>query len=181
MIETILLALLFAKFRGYKIKPLFKDWPIYIVIIFELIYIVLEISVFRGNYSMVKFSNIYKTLYILAYLAMIIKFYLYKSAIWASVSALLGSLLNNIAIFSNNGRMPVFPTLSYITGYAAPDAFSKVNDIHVLGNSTVNYKFLTDIIDTGYSILSVGDVFIRLFAFIIVFYAVKICSNRVVA
>lgn len=179
MIETILLALILAKLRGYKIKPLFKDWPIYLVLIFVLLYIVLEIALFSGNYSLVKFASIYEKIYLSAFLAMVLKYNLYKSAIVGSVFVLVGGALNNIAIAANNGKMPAFPTLSFITGYVSPDAFSKVNDIHVLGSSMVKYKFLTDIIDLGYSILSIGDVFIRLFAFIIIYYAVKSCSDRV--
>lgn len=177
MIETILLALLFAKLRGYKIKPLFKDWPIYLVLSFALIYILLEIAVFSGNYSFVGFSAAYKILYLSAFLALIIKYGLYRNAIAGSIFVLLGGAMNDMAIAANNGKMPVFPTLSYITGYVSPDAFTKVNDIHVLGSSAVNFKFLTDIIDLGYSVLSIGDVFIRLFPFIIVFYAVKSCSS----
>ncbi|GAA0727765.1 hypothetical protein GCM10008905_25750 [Clostridium malenominatum] len=74
--------------------------------------------------------------------------------------------------------MPVFPTLSYLTGYATPDAFSKVDDIHVLGNSSTKLKFLTDIIDVGYSILSIGDIFIRVFVFIIIFNTIKHMNRR---
>lgn len=176
MIETILLALLCAKLGGYKIKPLFKDWPIYLVLAFALIYILLEIAVFNGNYSVIRFSTAYKILYLSAFLAIIIKYNLYKKAIVGSVFVLIGGALNDIAIAANGGKMPVFPTLSYLTGYASPDAFTKVNDIHILGSSTVNYKFLTDFIDIGYSILSIGDLFIRMLPFIVVFYAVKSCN-----
>ena len=178
MIETILLALIFAKLGGYKIKPLFKDWPIYLVLAFALIYILLEIAVFNGNYSVIGFSTAYKILYLSAFLAMIIKYNLYRNAIAGSVFVLAGGVMNDVAIAVNNGKMPVFPTLSYLTGYASADAFTKVNDIHILGSSAVNYKFLTDIIDIGYSILSIGDVFIRMFPFIIVFYAVKSCNVK---
>ena len=178
MIETILLALLIAKLKGYKVKPLFMDWPIYLVLLFALMYILLEIAVFKGNYSVVGLSTAYKILYLSAFLAMIIKYNLYRNAIAGSVFVLLGGVLNDAAIAVNNGKMPVFPTLSYLTGYVSPDTFTKVSDIHILGSSAVNLKFLTDIIDLGYSILSIGDVFIRLFPFIIVFFAVKSCSDR---
>lgn len=178
MIETILLALLLAKLKGYKIKPIFKDWPIYLVLVFALVYIVLEVAVFSGNYSVVRFTNVYKVLYLSAFIAMIIKYNLYKSAIVGSVFVFIGGALNSIAIAANGGKMPVFPTISYLTGYASADAFSKVNDIHVLGSSMVNYKFLTDVIDLGYTILSIGDVFIRILPFIIVFFAVKGYNNK---
>jgi len=178
MIETILLALIFAKLRGFDIKPLFRDWPIYIVLFFAAIYIGLEAAVFSGNYSVVGFSTPFKILYLSAFLAMIIRYSIYKGAVAGSIFVLLGGAMNNAAIAANNGKMPVFPTLSYMTGYASPEAFSKVNDIHMLGTSAVHYKFLTDFIDLGYSILSIGDVFIRLLPFIVIFYAVKSCSAR---
>jgi hypothetical protein len=82
-------------------------------------------------------------------------------------------MLNKFVIRANNGKMPVFPTLSYFTGYAKPDSFIKVNDIHVLGDSSTKFKFLTDIIDVGYSIMSIGDIFIRFFVFIIIFNTIK--------
>lgn len=178
MIETILLALLFAKLKGFEIKPLFKDWPIYIVLFFALVYVGLEIAVFSGNYSVVMFSTPFKVLYLSAFIVMIVRYGIYKGAVVGSVFVLLGGAMNDVAIAANNGKMPVFPTLSYITGYASPDAFSKVKDIHILGTSAVNLKFLTDFIDLGYSILSIGDVFIRALPFIVVFYAVKSCNAK---
>jgi hypothetical protein len=90
-----------------------------------------------------------------------------------SIFIFIGSILNDIAIKYNNGKMPVFPKLSYWTGYVKEDSFTKINDIHVWGNSSTKLKFLTDIIDTGYSILSIGDVFIRVFVFIIIFNVIK--------
>ncbi|MGN0028014.1 MAG: DUF5317 family protein, partial [Clostridium sp.] len=71
------------------------------------------------------------------------------------------------------GYMPVFPSLSYLTGYAKVDSFSKVKDIHILGNSSTKLKFLTDIFDIGYSVLSLGDIFIRCFVFIIIYNTIK--------
>ena len=69
--------------------------------------------------------------------------------------------------------MPVFPTLSYLTGYSKLDAFSKVNDIHILGDETTKLKILTDIFDIGFSVLSIGDIFIRFYAFLIIYNVVK--------
>jgi hypothetical protein len=74
--------------------------------------------------------------------------------------------------------MPAFPTLSYLTGYVKQDVFTKVNDIHALGSSATKLKFLTDVIDIGYSIMSIGDVFIRVFAFIIIFSAIKKSNEK---
>lgn len=182
MIETILLSFIFAKVKGYKLKPLFKSWTIYPIIVFMLMYIMLEVFIFTGNYSLVKYSNVYKITYLCSFLILIIKYKLYMSAIIGSVFVLIGGQLNNIAIAANNGKMPVFPSLSYLTGYAKQGSFTSSIDIHILGNSLVKLKFLTDVIDVGYSILSLGDILIRMFAFIIIYYAIKnsnlICINE---
>ena len=73
--------------------------------------------------------------------------------------------------------MPVFPSLSYITGYAKPEGFGLVNDLHILGNSQTNLKILTDYIDLGYSILSIGDILIRIFVFLIIYKSI-VKSNK---
>lgn len=178
MIEIIILALLAARLKGHKLKPLFTDWPIYLVLSFTAIYLVFQAGVFSGNYSLVQYADIFKILYLSSFIAMIIKYGLYKQAIIGSTFVILGGVLNDIAIRANNGKMPVFPTLSYWTGYVSPEVFSRVEDIHSLGNADVHLKFLTDIIDIGYSILSVGDLFIRVFPFLIIYAAVKMTSAR---
>jgi len=173
MIETILAALFIAKFRGYKLKPLFKEWAIYPILTFELIYIILQLTIFMGNYNFVKYAGILKVLYLCSYLLLIIKYNLYASALLGSACIFIGSILNKVAIGANFGKMPVFPTISYITGYVKRGEFVKADNLHVLGNSSTKLKFLTDIIDTGYCIMSIGDIFIRLFALIIIFNTIK--------
>ncbi|OOO69623.1 hypothetical protein BS638_02170 [Clostridium tepidum] len=173
MLETIILALIVAKLKGYKIKPIFKSWHIYPVLVIEFIYLIIQIHIFLGNYSIVEHIKILETIYICSYLFIIIKYDQYISAVIGSIFIYLGSMLNKFVIRANNGKMPVFPTLSYFTGYAKPDSFIKVNDIHVLGDSSTKFKFLTDIIDVGYSIMSIGDIFIRFFVFIIIFNTIK--------
>ncbi|MEK6263574.1 MAG: DUF5317 domain-containing protein [Clostridium sp.] len=177
MIESILLALIIAKIKGYKVKPLFKTWSIYPVLAFVLMYVILEIMLFRGNYTFIKYASTFHYLYLLAFLILIVKYKLNVSAIIGSIFIFIGSALNNIAIAANNGKMPVFPTLSYLTGYAKPDSFMKVKDIHILGSEVTKLKFLTDIIDVGYSIMSIGDICIRVFAFIIIFNTIKVINK----
>ena len=43
----------------------------------------------------------------------------------------------------------------------------------MLGDSSVKLKYLSDIIDIGYSILSVGDILIRVFVVMIIYTTVK--------
>jgi hypothetical protein len=74
--------------------------------------------------------------------------------------------------------MPVFPKLSYITGYINDNLFINSNDVHALGNEATKFKFLSDIIDIGYSIMSVGDICIRLFGFIIIYNTIKYINDN---
>lgn len=177
MIETLLIALLAAKIKKYKLKPLFKSWTIYPLLATGLIYIILELLIFNGIYSTINYTNILKLLLFLSVFILVIKYNLYISSAIGSIFILLGSLSNHIAIVSNNGKMPVFISLSKLTGYAKPDVFNKVNDIHTIGTSATKLKILTDIFDVGYSIMSIGDILIRVFIFIIIYKAVE-SSNK---
>jgi hypothetical protein len=179
MIETILLAMLVGKLKGYKLKPIFTRWEIYPVLIAVLIYLMLNIGVFLQNYKFVRYAGVIESIYICTFISLIFKYKLYISAIIGSLSIFIGTGLNNITIWANGGRMPVFPTLSYITSYAKTDSFVKVNGIHVLGSEVTKLKYLTDIIDLGYSILSIGDLFIRFFTFIIIYSAIKHINNSI--
>lgn len=177
MLETFLLAFILAKFKGYKLKPLLKCWALYPLFIFEIIAIVFNISTFMGNYEFLRIAHLCKTIYMCLFLIPIFK---YKNYIYGFIGAIcifIGTGLNNFVISANNGKMPVFPSISYLTGYIRSDFFEKINntynDIHILGDSNTNYKFLTDYIDVGYSILSIGDVFIRVFAFIVIYTTIK--------
>lgn len=134
-------------------------------------------GVFFGNYNFIKYTGILEKVYFCTFFILIIKYKQYVSAIIGSTAIIVGTILNKIAISANNGKMPVFPTLSYLTGYIKQDVFIKVKDIHVIGNASSNLKFLTDFIDLGYSILSIGDVFIRIFTFIIIYNSIKSINN----
>lgn len=173
MIETILISFIFCKIKGFKLKPLFKNWAIYPVLFMELIYFIVQANIFMENYSVINYVGILKTLYLCSYLPLIFTYRQYIAAIVGSIFVIIGGILNDIAISANNGFMPVFPTLSFLTGYAKIDAFNKVNDIHILGDSTTKLKLLTDIFDIGYSVLSIGDIFIRVYVFLVIYNAVK--------
>lgn len=177
MLESILLALIYSKYKKYKIKSLFKQKEIYYVLGIELIYISVQISLFNQNYEWIKYANILKSIYLCTYLGLIFRHELYKEAFIGSGFVLLGGICNDIAIAANGGKMPVFPSLTYLTGYASAEGFEKAqqvaNDFHILGNEQTNLKCLTDIFDIGYSVLSIGDIFIRVFVVLIIYGAVK--------
>ena len=106
----------------------------------------------------------------------------YKEYIIACCSLMCGFTLNKIVMYFNNNLMPIFPDISYSTGYTQYDMIknaSKFNDFHVLGDHTTNLIFLSDIFDIfGFSIWSIGDILYRLFAFVIVYCSVKILNEK---
>lgn len=177
MPETILFALIYSKYRKYNIKPLFQRKEIYYVLAIEVIYICLQITLFAGNYNAIKYAGTLKSIYLCTYLGLILKHQLYKEAIIGSGFILLGGMCNNLAMAANGGKMPVFPSLSYLTSYAKPEAFAiahqVANDFHILGDENTKLKILTDVVDIGYSILSVGDLLIRVFVVLIIYGAIK--------
>ena len=173
MLETIIISLIFCKIKKLKIKPLFKNWAVYPVIFMEIFYLIVQANIFSGNYNLISYVGVMKTLYLCSYLPLIFTYKQHISAIIGSIFVVIGGILNDIAIAANNGYMPVFPSLSYLTGYIKFDSFSKIEDIHILGDSSTKLKFLTDIFDIGYSVLSLGDIFIRGFVFIILYNTVK--------
>ncbi|MDP4089802.1 MAG: DUF5317 family protein [Bacillota bacterium] len=179
MIETILLSMLAAKLKRYKLSPLFKAWPIYFIISFEVIYIVLQVELFKGNYSVLKYTGNMEKPFLCLFLILALKYRQYISAIIGSGCILTGGFLNDIVISANNGKMPVFPTLSYLTGYADTWVSGNLKDIHTLGTASTDLKFLSDIFDLGYCIMSVGDIFIRLFVFIITFSIIKQINQEI--
>lgn len=173
MIETILFAMLIAKIKGYKPSKLFKAWPVYIILVFEVVYIVSQIAIFKGDYRFLKYSSNLEKPFLCVVLLLALLYKEYISAIIGAVFISLGGILNSIVISANNGKMPVFPTLSYLTGYAKHSGWESVDNVHVIGTSATKLKVLSDIFDLGYCIMSIGDIFIRVFVFIIVFNVIK--------
>ena len=173
MFIYMLLAVLYAKIKGYRIKPILRDYSLYPLAVAEIIYIILQVNIFLGNYSYIQYASIFKTLYLYTLIVPILVHKLYKPWIYGSVLTIIGSMLNKFVMSQNGGKMPVFASLSKMTGYFDELAISTVDNIHVIGNEATKYKFLTDFIDVGYSVLSIGDVLIHSFVFIIVYNVIK--------
>lgn len=178
MVLTIFGALLLAKWKHLRISKLFTSWVFYPVLFLEGVLLFFQINAFAGNYSYVQYAPLFHQIYTLSYLIPILTLKLWRPALIGSLSIVTGTLLNNFVIAQNGGKMPVFPTLSYLTGYVRTDTFSRVQDIHILGNSSTAWNFLSDWIDVGYSILSPGDVFIHFFSFLILYETIKVLNLR---
>lgn len=176
MVEMILLAFLVAKLRKYRLTPLFKEWTIYPVLVFALIYLYLDYTIFKGDYSFVRYSTVFRILYYSMFSILIFKHKQYKAGFISFVLIMSGGILNNMVMKANDGKMPVFPSLSYITGYIKPDTFdnmAKYDSIHILGSSSTRLAFLADKVDFGYTIISAGDVLMHLMAFVIIYGVIR--------
>lgn len=177
MIIEIFLVCLLAKVRHYKLKYLFYSWTFYPVLIVQCLLVVFQFSIFFDTYYFVRFVPIVEPAIILSFFFALFVYRLYQPAILGSVSVVFGTLLNKFVIAQNGGKMPVFPSLSYLTGYLAPDMLGSMDSLHVLGSADTRFKFLTDYIDYGYSILSLGDVFIHLFVCVML-YSMIVAANE---
>ena len=173
MIFTLIFAMLLARFKHYKVSYLFKTWTIYPALIIDLAYVYFQINIFIGNYNIVQYASIIRYAFLLSFLVPMFAYQMYKPAIMGSISIAIGSAINNFVLSQNNGKMPVYPTLSYITGYVKAEAFLIVKDVHVLGNAQTHWKILTDYLDVGFSILSIGDLFIHFYVFLMTYYLIK--------
>lgn len=173
MFICILLAILYTKIKGYRIMPVLKAYALYPYAVILLIYLVLQANIFLGNYSYVKYTFLFKSVYLYTLIIPILVYKLYKIGIYGSILILIGTMLNKFVISQNGGKMPVFASLSKITGYYDESAILTVDNIHIIGSESTKYKFLTDFIDIGCSILSIGDILIHSFAFFVIYSVIK--------
>ncbi len=108
------------------------------------------------------------------FLVPIVRRRLFGPALFGSGLVLIGSMLNRIVMAANGGKMPVLPTLSKVTRYYRNDALGQgIDNVHIPMTGSTKLNVLADYIDTGFSIMSVGDLFIHAFITLIVFYTIK--------
>jgi hypothetical protein len=118
--------------------------------------------------------------YMILGLDVLFKYEVYKPFIFSCLSLLSGCGLNYLAMYFNNFKMPIFPSVSYSTGYTKYEMLMKATefgDFHVIGDHTTRLIPICDILDWGTSIWSVGDIFCRLFAFIMVYYSIQTLNH----
>ncbi|MDF2543029.1 MAG: hypothetical protein K0S47_2747 [Herbinix sp.] len=173
MFIYILLAVLCAKLKGYKLIPVTRAYSLYPYAVVEVMYLFLQFNIFIRNYSFLKFTTVINMIYLYTLIIPIIVYKLYKPGIYGSILIVVGTLLNKFVISQNDGKMPVFASLSKLTGYYDETAILTVDKIHSIGNEATRFKFLTDFIDIGCSILSIGDLLIHSFVFIVIYNVIK--------
>ncbi len=173
MIITIIIACIFAKIKHYKLRYLFSSRTFYPILVTQCILFLFQISIFCGTYYFVRYAAMIQKAIILSFLFPILAFRLYRPAAVGLLSVAAGTGLNRFVIAQNGGKMPVFPSLSYLTGYCSPGSFGAADSVHVLGGEATKYWFLADYIDVGYSVLSPGDLLVHLFVLILLYYTIK--------
>ncbi len=179
MIISILFAFILAKIKGYKLLLAFKTFSLYPLFLVEATYIFFQVNTFMGNYYFLQYAGYIKSAYMYVLILPILLYKLYVPAIAGSGLVFLGTILNKIVIFFNDGKMPIYPTLSKLTGYYKVGAIEKGSDaLHILVNENTKLVYLTDYIDVGFSILSIGDVLIHSFIFVIVYFTIKAISIK---
>ena len=184
-------------YQQYKIKPFLKHKSSWLPLFMLFLYIVLEILYFNNYYQISEYTNIFKSITILSYFILICQYDLYDSMydkykgkglkafvtspfMLAIVCLFIGYALNYIAIQANSGHMPVFPTMTISTGYTDINEFTK-DSFYILGGYDSKMIPLCDIFDLfGYSNLSLGDLLIRCYAFVILFFSIKKLNEKII-
>lgn len=174
MIETVILCLTIAKLKSYNIKEALKDWSILLVLFTALVYVFLQVQIFSNNYELVKYSYIIKIGTFICYFIMAFKHKLYKQIIIAGGLVIFGSWLNTVVMQANNGLMPIFPSLTYATGYTDISIIGIGGGFHVLGDHTTKLIPLADIFDFGYMICSIGDLMVRFGMGLLLYKSIKV-------
>jgi hypothetical protein len=174
MILFILAACLIAKRNKYRVAPIFRDASLYPFFAVECAYWVLQGFAFSGDYRFLPWSVYLQAAYIFSMLFPILRHRLYPRAIAGAGMVALGTLLNRLVMNANGGRMPVYPTLTRLTGYFDPKALSGGLDaVHLQMGADTALNFLGDYIDVGFSILSPGDLLIHGFTAVILYGVIK--------
>ncbi len=178
MFLFIFFALLCVKIKGYRIIPILKAYPLYPFILAEVLYLFMQANVLWGNYDYIKYASVFKNVYLLTLIIPMIFYKLYKPGFYGSACIIIGTILNKFVMSQNGGKMPVFASLSKLTGYYDESVFQTIDKVHIVGTEATNFKFLADIIDIGYSVLSIGDLFIHSLAYIVIYYVIREIIKR---
>ena len=179
MLIFILIPLVLARFRGYRIRSLFCVIDMYPFFLLCLLHGFFVLNAWLGNHSFVKFSEILQHGMTLSLLLPVVRRRIFTPTLIGACMTVGGTLMNRIVIQANDGRMPVYPTVSKWIGYYKDGQLDgSIDSLHVLLDDSSKLPFLADYIDLGLCILSPGDVLIHAFASIVLYCTVKAVCPR---
>lgn len=170
MILFIAAACIAAIWCGNRVVPALKDWSFWPLWIIEIAFWTAQVSAWCGFYAFVRWASVIQSAFLLSLLFPILRFRLYGGACLGSLMVAAGTALNRWVMSANEGRMPVLPTLSRLTRYYRDGSLEAAGDsVHMLMSGSTALNLLGDWIDVGFSIMSVGDLLIHGFVFLVVF------------
>jgi hypothetical protein len=158
-IDIIILSFLIAFLRGGRIQEI----PAFRKLVFLGISVLLQIgSAFYPQWGGILVSIAY---------VFILLFFLYNREHEDIRIFLIGWFLNALAIWTNNGKMPIDLEQAKKLPYDLEPVINGTNFKHSVLTEATNLPFLTDIIHMPFIIprvISIGDLFIMLGAFLLI-------------
>lgn len=180
MLIFILIPLIIARIKGYRIWSLFRVVDMYPFFFVCLCHGFFILSAWFGNHSFVRYASLVQYFMIFTLLLPIVRRHIFGPTLVGVGLTMVGTLLNNIVINANNGKMPVYPTVSKWLGYYQEGQLDgSIDQLHILMDETTKLPFLADYFDFGTNISSLGDMLVHSFASIIIYYTVKAVCTRV--
>ena len=180
MLIFILVPLIIARVKGYRVLELFKVIDMYPLFMTCLCHGFFIVNAWFGNHSFVRYAKLLQFLLIFTLLLPIIRRRITIPALVGVGLTMVGTVMNNVVRNANGGKMPVYPTISkWIWYYKSGQLESgAIDDLHIMMDSSTKLPFLADYFDFGTCILSPGDLLVHSFASIIIYYTIKsVCSR----
>ena len=179
MLIFILIPLIIARVKGYRVLSLFKVLDMYPFFFACACHGIFILSAWMGYYGFVQYATFLQWFMIITLLLPIVRRVIFWPTIIGVGMTVVGTLMNKIVINANGGKMPVYPTVSKWIGYYKEGQLDgTIDDLHVLLDHSSKLPFLADYIDFGLYILSPGDLLIHAFASVILYYTVKVVCER---
>jgi hypothetical protein len=179
MLIFILIPLVIARIKGYQIRSIFRVADLYPFFLACLVHGFFVVSAWLGNHSFVQYATVLQYILILSLIVPVIRRQIFVPTMVGVGMTFVGTAMNRAVISANDGKMPVYPTLSKWIGYYKDGQLDgSIDELHVLADGSSKLMFLADYIDLGVCVLSPGDVLIHAFASIVIYYTVKQVGRR---
>ncbi len=179
MLFFILIPLLIAYIKGYRVLDVFRKVDLYPFLLTCACHGVFILCAWAGNHTFVRYAELLQHAMILTLLVPILRRRLFTPTMVGVGLTLIGSVMNRAVISANGGKMPVYPTLSEWIGYYKDGQLNgSIDELHVLMDGSSRLPFLADYIDIGFCIMSPGDVLIHSFAAVIIYYTITSVCPR---
>lgn len=174
MLFFILVPLLIARIKGYRVLHIFRVIDLYPFFLACACHGFFVMNAWMGNHSFVKYAAVLQQVMILSMLLPVLRRRMFAPTMVGVGLTIVGTVMNRIVINANGGKMPVYPTVSKWIGYYKDGQLDgSIDQLHVLLDDSSRLAFLADYIDFGLCVLSPGDVLIHTFSSIVIYYTVK--------